>query len=114
MFKKCLFIFITVYLFFLCCYAGSNDNLNQKYLHKPTGEYGVAFKDFHWINNNICPDPMFNGKNKNDEDRPRIGKAVDRTRLGPLVGSPMGICTTLHADKPGYGPQLGVYRREFR
>lgn len=38
----------------------------NNYLSKPTGQYGVGFEDFHWINQNICPDPFFNGKNKND------------------------------------------------
>ena len=34
------------------------------YLFKPTGKYGVAFKDFHWINNNICPDLNFSKENQ--------------------------------------------------
>ncbi len=36
------------------------------YLLKPTGKYGVGFKDLHWVNNNICPDPRFSEKNKNE------------------------------------------------
>jgi hypothetical protein len=34
------------------------------YLFKPAGKYGVAFKDFHWTNNNICPDPNFSKENQ--------------------------------------------------
>ncbi len=36
------------------------------HLVKSTGNYGVSFKDFHWVNNNICPDPNFTEKNKKD------------------------------------------------
>lgn len=38
----------------------------ENYLSKPTGDYKVGFKDFHWINKNICPDVNFNGKNVED------------------------------------------------
>lgn len=38
----------------------------DSFLLRPSGKYGVAFKDLHWINNNICPDPQFSEKNKND------------------------------------------------
>ena len=38
----------------------------ENYLSKPTGQYGVGFEDFHWINKNACPDYNFNGKNQND------------------------------------------------
>lgn len=44
----------------------ANEITNNSFLSKPTGEYGVGFKDFHWINKNICPDPMYTGKNKSD------------------------------------------------
>lgn len=36
------------------------------YLLKSTGKYGVSFKDFHWINDHICPDPNFSKKNQKD------------------------------------------------
>ena len=36
------------------------------YLKKPTGQYGVGFEDFHWVNQNACPDVNFNGKNQDD------------------------------------------------
>lgn len=36
------------------------------YLSKPTGKYGVAFKDFHWVNHSICPDPFFSKATQND------------------------------------------------
>ncbi len=35
-------------------------------LKKPTGQYGVGFEDFHWVNQNACPDVNFNGKNQED------------------------------------------------
>jgi hypothetical protein len=38
----------------------------DNYLAKPTGHYGVGFEDFYWINQNVCPDPFFNGKNQSD------------------------------------------------
>lgn len=43
----------------------SKSNTNS-YLSQPTGQYGVGFEDFHWINKDVCPDPLFNGKNKED------------------------------------------------
>lgn len=36
------------------------------YLKKPTGQYGVGFEDFHWVNQKACPDVNFNGKNQED------------------------------------------------
>ncbi|KTD60909.1 isoform II [Legionella santicrucis] len=36
------------------------------YLLKPSGRYGVSFKDLHWVNSNVCPDPNFSKRNKND------------------------------------------------
>ena len=49
------------------CYAGNTLNQNMdSYLVKPTGQYNVTFKDYHWINKNICPDPNFNGHNQDD------------------------------------------------
>lgn len=34
------------------------------YLLKPTGQYNVAFKEIHWVNNTICPDPNFSKANQ--------------------------------------------------
>jgi hypothetical protein len=39
---------------------------NMDYLKKPTGSYNVGFEDFHWVNQNVCPDFNFNGKNQDD------------------------------------------------
>ncbi len=36
------------------------------YLKKPTGQYEVGFKDFYWVNQDLCPDFNFNGKNQDD------------------------------------------------
>ena len=36
------------------------------YLKKPTGQYGVGFEDFHWVNQKACPDVNFNSKNQED------------------------------------------------
>lgn len=43
----------------------ANQSVNS-FLLRPSGKYGIAFKDLHWINNNICPDPRFSEKNKKD------------------------------------------------
>ena len=32
------------------------------YLLKPTGQYNVAFKEIHWVNNTICPHPNFSNQ----------------------------------------------------
>jgi hypothetical protein len=34
------------------------------YLLKSTGQYNVAFKEIHWVNNTICPDPNFSKANQ--------------------------------------------------
>ena len=44
----------------------SQKYFQENYLSKPTGQYGVGFEDFHWINQSVCPDPNFNGKNQSD------------------------------------------------
>ncbi|KTD78563.1 Predicted dienelactone hydrolase [Legionella steigerwaltii] len=36
------------------------------YLLKPTGKYGVSFKDLHWVNDAVCPDPNFSEKREKD------------------------------------------------
>jgi pimeloyl-ACP methyl ester carboxylesterase len=38
----------------------------DNYLSRPTGHYKIGFKDFHWINQNLCPDVNFNEKNSED------------------------------------------------
>jgi hypothetical protein len=35
-------------------------------LSQPSGQYGVGFEDFYWVNEKSCPDFNFNGKNTND------------------------------------------------
>lgn len=34
------------------------------YLLKPSGQYNVVFKEIHWVNNSICPDPNFSKVNR--------------------------------------------------
>lgn len=59
--------FVTcVLLFWVVMSTASNIGNMQNYLYKPTGQYGVGFKDFHWINQRVCPDFNFNGKNSQD------------------------------------------------
>lgn len=48
------------------CNATNSKFVTDNYLSRPTGQYGVGFEDFHWMNENVCPDPNFNGKNQND------------------------------------------------
>lgn len=46
-------------------HAGLAGQPKHDYLLKPTGKYGVAFKDIHWIDGSNCPDPNFS-QNQND------------------------------------------------
>lgn len=64
--KKLFALVICLFLssFTIDCWA--SDNPDNHFLSKPTGEYGVGFQDFHWINKSMCPDPNFNGKNQID------------------------------------------------
>ena len=72
-YMKLKLIIFTLYL--LLTSVGYSDNqashLSDKmnYLKKPTGQYGVGFDDFYWINQNVCPDFNFNGKNQEDFSR---------------------------------------------
>jgi hypothetical protein len=65
-----LFVYVTVLCITLshiaCAALNSSQSSSHHYLSKPTGPYGVGFEDFHWINQNICPDFIFNGKNPDD------------------------------------------------
>jgi len=46
--------------------ATQNHITGSQFLYPPTGPYSVGYEDFHWVNNNVCPDPFFNGKNQAD------------------------------------------------
>ncbi len=65
--KATIFIF---YLLFTSISYSDNHNMElfnkANYLKKPTGQYGVGFRDFHWVNQKACPDLNFNGKNHDD------------------------------------------------
>lgn len=53
----------------LCCITFSHVIMATQvnnFLLRPSGKYGIAFEDLHWINKNLCPDPQFSEKNKND------------------------------------------------
>lgn len=73
-YKMKLKLFISILCtFILCnsiCIAASDTADNTKsthsYLSQPTGQYQVGFRDFHWINQNTCPDFNYNGKNSSD------------------------------------------------
>lgn len=65
------------------------------YLLKPTGQYNVAFKEIHWINNTICPDPNFskaNQKNFSSDNKKYCHELMTRvyypTTFNARVGSP--------------------------
>lgn len=48
------------------CQITMADHLSINVLLRPSGQYGVAFEDLHWLNTNICPDLQFSEKNEND------------------------------------------------
>lgn len=66
--KKIIYaIFLCGFLFNINYAASSFKRLPEdSYLMKPTGAYGIGFKDYHWINHQVCPDFNFNGKNQGD------------------------------------------------
>jgi dienelactone hydrolase len=55
--KFLLFIFIAVNAY--CQTVNSETIAENQYLVKPTGPYQVSFKDYHYINTNICPDARY-------------------------------------------------------
>lgn len=46
--------------------GGENLSNRTDYLKKPTGQYGIGFENFHWVNQNACPDVNFSGINQED------------------------------------------------
>ncbi len=68
--KPIFLIFILGSLFTSTGYSANHASIDPSnktiYLKKPTGPYGVGFEDFHWINQNACPDFNFDGKNQAD------------------------------------------------
>lgn len=59
-------ILLIVFLFLVNTCVVASEIPSNTYLTKPTGQYGVGFEDFHWINQSACPDLNYNGKNQND------------------------------------------------
>jgi dienelactone hydrolase len=61
--KKIIFAVI------MCFFGMSVQALGNKkeVLQKPTGEYGIGFQDFHWVDQKNCPD-IFYEKGKNEKD----------------------------------------------
>ena len=68
--KPIFLVFILGSLFTSAGYSDNHASIDPSnkttYLKKPTGPYGVGFEDFHWVNQNACPDFNFNGKNQAD------------------------------------------------
>jgi hypothetical protein len=68
------YFIIILYILIPCIYdySAANNAIKdthhnvEKYLSRPMGQYGVGFEDFHWVNQNVCPDRNFNGKNQSD------------------------------------------------
>lgn len=60
---KSLILTIIPAILIISCNNGTATNNNipitSSYLVKPTGPYGVGFKDYHYINTNICPDANY-------------------------------------------------------
>lgn len=73
MFKKIIFLVIIAQL--IACGSG-NTNINDpsvdkqddksRFFIKPTGQYGVGFQDFHWINKDGGTDFNYDGTNNDD------------------------------------------------
>lgn len=62
---KSLFIYIAIYSILFSHISMASQPMTD-YLSKPTGKYGVAFKDLHFVNTNLCPDPYYSKRSKND------------------------------------------------
>ncbi len=63
-FKFFISILVLIVLCLTGCNSGSNrnspsSNSSNNYLITPTGTYGVGFKDYDFINTNLCPDPLY-------------------------------------------------------
>lgn len=46
----------------------SANTVNAAFLAKPTGQYGVGFRDFHFQDNSRCPGPFYNEKGVTSAD----------------------------------------------
>lgn len=56
-----------LFIWFFSYYVKADQPI-KKYLMKPTGSYGVSFKDLNWINDTMCPDPNFSKERQKDFD----------------------------------------------
>lgn len=60
MMKKIIGINLSILLLLSGCSSGGaaieSANSQPSFLAKPTGKYGIGFRDYHYINTNICPD----------------------------------------------------------
>jgi hypothetical protein len=69
--RQCFIVLVCLYL--VSCGGGNNGQASgnptpsnaNPYLVKPTGPYQVGYKDYHYINTNICPDKYYTGNNQN-------------------------------------------------
>jgi len=50
----------------ICMAANISSKNIPDFLFKPTGQYNIGVKNFYWINQNLCPDPLFSENNIKD------------------------------------------------
>jgi hypothetical protein len=90
--KTRYFIFIICILSCIgICKVANSITINTKdnYLSKPTGQYRIGFEDFHWINKDVCPDPI--GSNKYDfspENKNRCHEVMVRIYYPTIQSQP--------------------------
>ncbi len=99
--KSTLLVFILGSLLSSVGYSDSQSSIDSSnvthYLKKPTGQYGVGFEEFHWINQNACPDVNFNGKNQADF-------SPDNTKHCHEI-----VARIYYPTKPGHQPSSPYY-----
>jgi hypothetical protein len=83
-------------------------NEQNNYLAKPTGKYGVGFQDFHFQDNNRCPDVFFKvGVNESDFS-PENNKHCREIMVRAYYPS----STPIEVGSPYYYPQI-LYTENF-
>ncbi len=93
--------------------ANQNSQINSlneqnSYLAKPTGNYGVGFQDFHFQDNNRCPDIFYKSKvNESDFSSENINYCREI-----MVRIYYPSDTPIEVNSPYYYPQI-LYTEDF-
>lgn len=83
------------------------NSLQNTYLAKPNGEYGVGFQDIHWVNKNGGTDPFYNGNNNDDFSQDNQEKHYHE------IVARIYYPTNEYGTSPYYAPDIQYFQNAF-